>query len=490
MLHHLLESGVYNATFWFILAVLMALILRWRPGRHRIAFGAVIVLLMCGTAANLALSLYRGYTVPRDVLQDIVSAQEYLANRPLYPDDMTQRINDAIVREGPRKSLLESWPALHERERNQFNEMLTSHWVQAHPPFMTLFTAPFVKFFGILGTQIAFLLIALLSLGVTLYLIRLELFPRLPAWAIAIAATALLGWDPLLTVLRSGQTGLMLGSLLTASWFLLRRGRPGWAGVAAGMAISVKVVPALILVVLLIKQRRAFAVATLTVLTIGLSVLALTSVQDHLDYVRTSRGVVEMYAAYSGNLSLLGAMARGLRNLDTQLPLARDLWLLCTGAIVAAFAFQLKRQPGPLAGKTQFDLPFALAMTLMPFLSPVAWDHYLVYLILPLSVLASRIATDGGRRQWLGLTALALFFAIPDTTFHWLYALCDAADLHGLGNWFVLDLRLVGLSVLTIWLARRLGQVTLEKPLEMAVATSPGRHREQPAFQAVESGRI
>lgn len=448
MMHHLIESGCLNSTFWFVLAIALALLLQRRWERHRLLSVVIALLLSIGTLANLGLALYRAYTVPRDVLQDIVSAQEYLEGRPLYPSDMTARINGALEREGPRPSLLERWPELRKREQEHLRDALTSHWVQAHPPFMTLFTAPFVKYFGILGTQIAFVLIALLGFSLTIWMIRRELFPTLPRLTTFIIVVALLGWDPILTILRAGQSEMLLGCLLTTSWFLLRHERPGAAGIAAGVAICLKLIPGLILVVLLMRHRRAFVSALGTIATIALFSLAMTSWSDHVDYYHTSRGVVDQYAAYSGNISLLGTLARSTRDLSFTLDMARGLWLVCGGLIVLAFAWRMR---WPTTGPTNFDLDFALSMTLMPLLSPVSWDHYFGFLILPLGVLASKMTP---RNSWPSYFGLWLLFAVPQTTYDWLFALCNEAGLRDVGLWFVLSVRMACLGALVMFLKR------------------------------------
>ena len=93
MLQNILDSGVYNSTLWFVLLASLALTLRWRPREHCLVYASVLFFLIIGTAGNLFLSLYRAYTLPGDIIQDIVSAQEFLEGRPIYPNDMTARIN-------------------------------------------------------------------------------------------------------------------------------------------------------------------------------------------------------------------------------------------------------------------------------------------------------------------------------------------------------------------------------------------------------------
>jgi hypothetical protein len=457
MLQQFVDSGFYNSTFWFVFVIGVAVALGWRLREHRFLFGLAACFLVIGTAGNLFLSLYRAYTIPGDIVQDVVSAQEFLAGRPLYPDDMTARINVAMAAEGPRRSLFEPGHDKWQREQKKLLDMLTEHWVQAHPPFMTVYTAPFAGAFGILGTQIAFTLIALTALALTLRLIQLELFPQATGWTALLVAIAALGWDAVEGVLRRGQSGLLLCFLLTASWFLLRRGRPGFAGIAAGFAISLKLVPGLILLVLILRHRQAFLAAVATVLFIGLAVLGLTSVQDHLDYLRTSQVVMAEFGAHPGNVSLFGALMRGVGDLNLSLPIAKAIWLLCGAVIAAALAWRISRA-ATNCEKTDLDLQFGVAMTLMPLLSPVSWEHYLTYLILPLAVLASRVVARGDRRALVKYLGLLLFFCVPDATFYWLTTVLERAGLDKQASWLVEDLRLIGLAILAVWLAREMSK--------------------------------
>jgi hypothetical protein len=189
----------------------------------------------------------------------------------------------------------------------------------------------------------------------------------------------------------------------------------------------------------------------------------LTSTQDFAAHYNTSRDIVESYASYSGNVSLLGTLSRGLRSLDLAFSVARLLWLACGVTLGIAFAWQIRKPPAPVYAKVDIDLQYALAMTLMPILSPVAWDHYMVYLILPLSILASRVQMHKNHRLALGLVGLLVIFAIPDAVFHWTLAQCSQEGLHGVGIWLALNLRIVGLGLLTVWLSREISRIPRQK---------------------------
>ena len=66
----------------------------------------MVATITLASLGMLLLAMYRGYLVPRDILQDIIAADEYLAGRSMHPDDMTRKMNDALIREGPRLSFL------------------------------------------------------------------------------------------------------------------------------------------------------------------------------------------------------------------------------------------------------------------------------------------------------------------------------------------------------------------------------------------------
>ena len=45
-----------------------------------------------GAVLTALFAIYIGYEAPRDIMQDIVSSQEMLQGRPLYPPNMTEMI--------------------------------------------------------------------------------------------------------------------------------------------------------------------------------------------------------------------------------------------------------------------------------------------------------------------------------------------------------------------------------------------------------------
>jgi hypothetical protein len=124
--------------------------------------------------------------------------------------------------------------------------------------------------------------------------------------------------------------------------------------------------------------------------------------------------------------------------------------------IVGALALFVRRNARQLCANSEIlDLEYALLMTVMVMLSPVAWDHYLPLLILPLAVLGSRVLA----RHRSGALAVAFFaltaaLALPDTTYTEFAARLTGPIGSVLGRALILPLRTYALATLCYWLVR------------------------------------
>ncbi|OWK42957.1 glycosyltransferase family 87 protein [Fimbriiglobus ruber] len=451
MLSTILRTGLVDST---LLAAVVGLAWNLVSPRGRVPRWVVaggLVLLLLGTSAHFGIGLYRAYAIPRDVMQDIVAAREFSAGRPMHPADMSARIREALDEEGERPSLLFWSKSLSAREREQWELMRHEHWVQAHPPGMTLFTAPFVRLFGVLGTQVAFLLLSLVCLGYTLRVIHRELWPDAPAPLVIAVAIAVVGWDPVVDVLRLGQPGLILVALLTAAWANVRKGREGVGGAFVAVAVSLKLIPAVLFVPLLAQHRRAFATALLVLALVAATIAAIVPWSDLVEYRVTADGVVEEYAAFPGNISLLGAYARVARAVGQPLGTAKLAWAVTGGAIALGLLWGLVRANRSVA---ETDRGFALGTALMPLASPVAWDHYLVFLILPLAILGRMVYVNSSSyRARVAFWALLAALAITDHTYIWAIDTVREAGLTVLELGLVEPLRVWLIAAVLGWLA-------------------------------------
>ncbi len=459
--------SVKNATFWLALAVMGVACARYirsfvrrptcdqllRAVQKLLDSSLLFAFVGLGAVLTALFAIYMGYEAPRDIMQDIVSSQEMLQGRPLYPPNMTELFQASLAREPARLSLGRVWPVLGEKEREAREQAVTDPWIQAHPPLMTLLIAPFVALFGVHGTYLAFTLLSLGALLLSLALLHRNIGRTLSGRQVAILGLAVLGWGPVVTTLRNGQSSILLGALMIGGWFCLRRGRAVAAGVAVGAATCLKLYPGLLLLYLLLRRRRAFMAAFVTTLVLLWLPGALTGWGTYLDYFRTARFVVTMFAGYFENLSLLGLLTRMARTPDPQFA-TKALFVGSGLVIVGSVGWLVGHRLDVNAEKTQaLDLEYALFVALMPLLSPVAWDHYLTILLLPLAVLGQRILEPASSRAGLlGFLGLAVVLSVPRAMFFWRFATGDTITSSS-PNLLLVSLPTLALAALCVWMA-------------------------------------
>jgi hypothetical protein len=480
MMRLLLNSGLTSVGLWIALSAFAIVFLSWLRHRNRkelpqiSRLGRILLgsLLFVGTLGQLGQGLYKGYIAPNDLLQDIVSADEYLAGRSLYPDDMNLRMRALLEREPPRPSLFSWSPTLHAYENRVRDDWLSYHWVQAHPPFMSLVVAVLLLAFGVLGVWIVLAGLTLVGLTLTLGLAERGLDLRLSRWHLLLLMLALLSWDPIVDVCRSGQFSVVLGALMVAGWYALKRGRPGAAGVAVGVASCLKLYPALLLFYFLLRSRRAFVAAVVTILAITAGTMFLTGPETFAEYRATTQGVTREYSTYPNNLSLLSFLVRTIGRPAETWPLAFGLFLALAFVLIAGVAWTLRNCRSATTQESRtLDEEYALFMVLMVLLSPVSWDHSLSILIFPLLVLGRHALTIAAPwRDTFGFLALVVVFAIPDTSFTILGEVIPRGTPHYLVHLFWLSLRTYALLVLTVWLTRfcRASEATLSTTRPLA----------------------
>lgn len=203
------------------------------------------------------------------------------------------------------------------------------------------------------------------AIAVLLGELRLPLGQRLGerGWPLLIAA--LLVFPPVSAHLIWGQVGLPILLCLSLSWRDLRRGQEGRAGMLLGLAIAIKLYPALICLPLLIRRRwHAFAAAGGLASILVAGSFAWVGVEQTVFYVR------EMLPAASdhgvgdpGNYALREFLGGQLG------------FVLITFVVLTPLALLARRAP--------LHSSLALGITAVLLLSPVVWAHYFVLALLP-----------------------------------------------------------------------------------------------------------
>lgn len=217
------------------------------------------------------------------------------------------------------------------------------------------------------------------------------------AWCMVPAVVA----EPITESFSFGQVNILLTLIVLVDFLVLPR---RLRGVLLGLAISIKLTPAVFVLVYFARREwRALATTAVAVAGwVGVGFLAApASSRDYwLQTLRDSERIGGL--AYSSNQSLRGFLERiG----------AGDFWLAGVAVVIAACVVAVYRV------RADGVVPMALIAAQLSLLaSPVSWSHHYVWLVL----LAAYVTALVPRRYWLpGLLWLVLFarghWLVPNT---------------------------------------------------------------------------
>nr|WP_276508498.1 glycosyltransferase family 87 protein [Modestobacter muralis] len=251
-----------------------------------------------------------------------------------------------------------------------------------YPPFAALLMTPLAALTyaqaAAVYTTVNVTLVALLTAAFVVPLARRRGWT--PWLAVALAVPVVLLMEPVRETIGFGQVNLLLGGLVAADVLALRRGWR-WAGVGTGLAIAVKLTPAVfVLYLVLTRQWRAAGVATGTAVLTALLAFVVspqTSVQFWGTTLWETGRVGELDQI--SNQSLMGTVARLAHPGEPD----RVLWaVLVLAAVVVGMqrAVRAHRAGDLLTGVTLVGLVSCLA-------SPVSWTHHLYWLVPAVAVL-------------------------------------------------------------------------------------------------------
>lgn len=381
------------------------------PSRGVTILFVTLSLLVAGLAIDI------GYSAPLSIMQDILPAQQTLegwaGGKAVPQEDFKAHVKASLDHEQAAFSLGKMWDRLANEEREEYDSLQNRLSESAHPPFMVVLLIPFVSFLGVHGTFLALAFLSIGSLCIALALLRRGTGANLaPTWEI-LAFFFCLAWYPMYWVLRGGQPGLLLTGLIVIGWYSIRQDRPVWAGIAAGIATSLKIFPGLLLVYFLLRCRRAFWSGILTILALHLLTVATMGIQWHMDYLRTIGLIYNKYNGALDNWSLSGFLHRVGEGLGIQFLSTKPAFIIISLIVVGLMCWiVLGKRAGSSHGRD--DLEFSLFVAAMPLLSPICWSHYFVVLLLPLAVLMNVfIRQDYGAWVITGWVALVVILAIP-----------------------------------------------------------------------------
>lgn len=196
-----------------------------------------------------------------------------------------------------------------------------------------------------------------------------------------IVATCLFEFLPVIWALAIGQTSLIILVLLAGTLLAWRRGADGTAGLLLGLAVALKLTPALLAVFFWWRGRRKIALVSAGVFA-ALQALSIAALgwephrQFFLEVVPSMSGGTVYFLNQSlaalFNRLLTGADIRQVALVD--MPLARILAGTIFLGLAAASAplLRTRREGVPLSDELQFGC--VLLLTLVA--SPISWVHH------------------------------------------------------------------------------------------------------------------
>jgi hypothetical protein len=372
------------------------------PSARRPMWAALAVLVSLTQGPGFVRSLTPAAGESVDFFQEWASARNFLDGTPIYTD-------------------LEVSAARYLGRRSQPGEgvMVSKN---AHPPASVLLAVPF----GLLDYPRATLIWNLLSLAafaVSLVLLARDLGLRPPPWAILPAITLLLICNPFRQQVNQGQFNLLLLLLMTGVWTAERSGRSALAGMLLGAATAFKLFPGFFFLYFLLRRRWTVVASGLAAIAmLSLVSVAVLGQETYDSYLREVFPAMSTYRNWWSNASLAGFWVKWFDSgavstiSDPRLPsyleplavrpaVALAGFVLSAGAVLISWA----KAVFGARSQSQRDLAFGLTLTTMLVLSPIAWDHYFLLLLLPIAQLWIALSTRPGGRLLLSMLLVGIW---------------------------------------------------------------------------------
>lgn len=379
-----------------------------------------------------------------DFYQEYASARNVLTGRPIYTDQ-ADTVEEYV---GYRRA--DYGPYFIHRN--------------AHPPPSVLLALPLARL-SYSDAVLTWDLVSLALLAAAFGLILWQLEAPFAPWSVLPLLVALLLCNVLRQQFNQGQLNVVLLLLLTGCWAADRSGRPWLAGALLGAATALKLFPGF-LFVLFAARRDVRAVAsglgTIAALT-GLTA-AVLGMECFTAYYREVLPDVSRFRDEWLNSSFLGFWCKLLEArsghtipLAPMPRLAHALTLTCDAAVLGVLLV-LARRSRTLGER---DLTFGLALNAMLLISPIAWDHYFLLLLLPALLLWLRLR--GGAAVLLRILLLVLsigpawlwHYCIPGPGEHHGQVATPAQSLGPLAYLFYAQLGLFALTAHTLYREQR-----------------------------------
>lgn len=281
-------------------------------------------------------------------------------------------------------------------------EVLSRPWIHPRTPASLLILQPATLF----GPEQLREIVVALSL-VTLGVIGVRFIPRVTGWAWPtglVLAVLLLLSGPVIRGLQFGSWSLLLAGMIAYVWWATRETDSRRAGAVLGLAISLRLFPALLLVPLVLRRRWRTVV---TAVVVGSALTGLGMLAFDLSIAEA----VSSLSSASDTWLTIGSNASLARPLFTVLGVPPIVTVIALSLVAAIVLWRIDG-----AGAGRFDVMLSVTVVAMVLAAPLSWEHYDAMLLLPLGVL---IGTQGNRSArvsgwlWLGVITLGYFLRQP-----------------------------------------------------------------------------
>ena len=310
--------------------------------------------------------------------------------------------------------------ARHFRETGQIT---ADFGVHNYLPFFTIFMLPW-SYLPLPAAAGAFVGLSLLLTGLCVVMVEMLLNQQLGRWprrATLAALGLIIAYVATSSVL--GTVNLLLLFLIIATWVLFEQQREWEAGIPLGLAVLIKLLPAVLIVFFLVKRRWRVAATAVAVSLIGTIVFPLTTLgyqETAHRYEAFAEGALVEHSARStilsveprkghySNVSLPIVLRRLLTPTDAapghelfvniaDWPRVVVFWVYALALIAIVGATLAVSSTGPPKWPPSETAPinairaqFATWCCLMLIAAPLVWTHYFVLAYWPVALLADR----------------------------------------------------------------------------------------------------
>ena len=332
-----------------------------------------------------------------DFFQEWASARNYWDGLPIYTDhSVTLPLYLGLDPSNPRYSLIE---------------------VNAHPPTSVLLALP-LAFLDYRDAVLVWNLVSLGMFAVSLAMVWRGFRIPLSSRSLFRLLAALLVCGPLVMQVSEAQLSILVLLLLTGVWVADRSQKPLTAGAMLGLASAIKLFPGFLFLYFIVRREwKSLMAGLLTLALVTLATLAVFGWGAYRDYYWEVLPRVAKFRGHWLNASLVGFWIKVFDPLPIVTaiePLWRSPTIARGGILVSCTLVMVTLTWIVQTARTQIerDLAFSLSLTAMLLVSPITWDHYLLFLLVPIAATWICLPRSLGSRAFFA-TILIAFWSFP-----------------------------------------------------------------------------